>query len=85
VPVVCEQAAMFFNNEKSGLKREMATIRPITFALDAEKQGQLAEKPVSSSGRFGAEPRTWTQKNQMAMTYLSSGNPMQGITICARY
>ena len=77
-----EQAAMFFNNEKSWFKAGDGYYQAYTFALDAEKQGQLAEKTREQFGKvLELNPRNLDAKTKMAMTYLSSGNPMQGITM----
>lgn len=77
-----EQAAQFFNNEKSWVKTGDYYYQAYTFSLDAEKQGQLAEKTrVYFSRVLEANPLNLDVKTKMAMTYLSSPNPMQGITM----
>ncbi len=77
-----EQAAKFFNNEKSWFKAGDGYYQAYTFALDPEKQGQLAEKTREQFTRvLELNPRNLDAKTKMAMTYLSSGNPMQGITM----
>jgi Flp pilus assembly protein TadD len=77
-----EQAAKFFNNEESWFKAGDGYYQAYTFALDAEKQSQLAEKTREQFGKvLDLNPRNLDAKTKMAMTYLSSGNPMQGITM----
>jgi len=77
-----EQAAKFFNNEKSWFKAGDGYYQAYTFALDAEKQAQLAEKTREQFGKvLDLNPRNLDAKTKMAMTYLSSGSPMQGITM----
>jgi len=77
-----EQAALFFNNEKSWMKAGDSYYQAYTFALDAEKQNQLAEKTREHFLKaLEIDPGNLEAKTKMAMTYLSSGNPMQGITM----
>ena len=75
-----EQAAMFFNNEKSWEKAGDNYYQAYTFALDATKQNQLAEKTREHFTKvLELNPVNLEAKTKMAMTYLSSGTPMQGI------
>ncbi len=75
-----EQAAKFFNNEKSWGKAGDNYYQAYTFALDAEKQTQLAEKTREHFTKvLELNPGNLEAKTKMAMTYLSSGTPMQGI------
>ena len=77
-----EEAAKFFNNEKSWFKAGDGYYQAYTFALDTEKQGQLAEKTREQFAKvLEINPRNLDAKTKMAMTYLSSGSPMQGITM----
>ncbi len=77
-----EQAAQFFNNEKSWFKAGDGYYQAYTFALNAEKQGKLAGKTREQFAKvLELNPRNLDAKTKMAMTYLSSGNPMQGITM----
>ncbi len=77
-----EQAAQFFNSEKSWFKAGDGYYQAYTFALDAEKQGLLAEKTREQFAKvLELNPQNLDAKTKMAMTYLSSGNPMQGITM----
>jgi tetratricopeptide (TPR) repeat protein len=77
-----EEAAKFFNNEKSWVKAGDSYYQAYTFSLDTEKQSQLAEKTREYLGKaLEADPRNLEAKTKIAMTYLSSGNPMQGITM----
>ena len=75
-----EQAAMFFNNEDSWEKAGDNYYQAYTFALDAGKQTQLAEKTREHFTKvLELNPVNLEAKTKMAMTYLSSGTPMQGI------
>ena len=75
-----EQAAKFFNNEESWEKAGDNYYQAYTFALDAAKQNQLAEKTREHFGKvLELNPVNLEAKTKMAMTYLSSGTPMQGI------
>jgi tetratricopeptide (TPR) repeat protein len=75
-----EEAAKFFNNEKSWVKAGDSYYQAYTFSLDTEKQAQLAEKTREYFSKVLEEnPRNLEVKTKMAMTYLSSGTPMQGI------
>jgi len=77
-----EDAAKFFNNEESWFKAGDGYYQAYTFALDTEKQGQLAEKTREQFNKvLDLNPRNLDAKTKMAMTYLSSGNPMQGIAM----
>jgi outer membrane protein len=77
-----EKAASFFNNEKSWLKAGNQYYQAYTFALDELNQAQLAEKTRSFFTRvLEVNPKNLEAKTKMAMTYLSSPNPMQGITM----
>jgi tetratricopeptide (TPR) repeat protein len=75
-----EQAAKFFNSEKSWMKAGDSYYQAYTFALDTEKQDQLAEKTREYLLKvLEVNPRNLEAKTKVAMTYLSSGTPMQGI------
>jgi tetratricopeptide (TPR) repeat protein len=75
-----EQAAQFFNNEKSWFKAGDNYYQAYTFALEAEKQGHLAVKTQEYFNKvLEVNPRNLDAKTKMAMTYVSSPNPMQGI------
>lgn len=75
-----EQAATFFNNEKSWMNAGDQYYQAYTFALDQLKQAQLAEKTRELFTKvLESNPRNLEAKTKMAMTYLSSQAPMQGI------
>lgn len=75
-----EDAAAFFNNEKSWFKAGDSYYQAYTFALNANKQGNLAEKTREQFQKvLDLNPGNLEAKTKMAMTYLSSSNPMQGI------
>lgn len=74
------QAASFFNSKKSFVKAGNSYYEAYTFAVSTEKQGQMAEKARYFLGKvLELEPENLEAKTKIAMTYLSSGAPMQGI------
>lgn len=77
-----EEVAKFFNNENSWIKAGEMYYQAYTFALDQTKQEQLAEKTREYLGKvLAVSPQNLEAKTKIAMTYLSSGSPMQGITM----
>jgi len=77
-----EQAATFFNTTESFLKTGNSFYEAYTFSMEPAKQEQLAEKTREWLGKvLAADPKNLEVKTKMAMTYLSSKSPMQGITI----
>jgi outer membrane protein len=77
-----EQAATFFNTTESFLKAGNSYYEAYTFAMGPEKQEQMAEKTRTWLGKvLASEPKNLEVKTKMAMTYLSSKAPMQGITM----
>lgn len=75
-----EQAAKFFNNEESWMKAGDRYYQAYTFALETEKQAQLAEKTREYFLKaLEVNPGNLEAKTKVAMTYLSSDTPMQGI------
>ncbi|HET9053045.1 MAG TPA: tetratricopeptide repeat protein [Cyclobacteriaceae bacterium] len=79
--VFAEEAASFFNTEASWFKAGDSYYQAYTFALNANKQGNLGEKAREQFQRvLDINPGNLTAKTKMAMTYLSSA-PMQGVTM----
>ena len=77
-----EQAATFLNTTESFLKAGNSYYEAYTFAMGPDKQEQMAEKTRSWLGKvLATEPKNLEVKTKMAMTYLSSKAPMQGITM----
>ncbi len=77
-----EKAATFFNTRESHLKAGDRYYDAYTFALDAKKQNEMAEKTRFFYGKImEQEPENLSVKTKIAMTFLSSQNPMQGITM----
>jgi len=77
-----EQAATFFNTTESFLKAGNSYYEAYTFAMGAEKQEQMAEKTRTWLGKvLASEPENLEVKTKMAMTWLSSKAPMQGISM----
>ncbi len=74
------EAATFFNTTESFLKAGNSYYEASTFAMDAQKQKTLAEKTREWLDKvIEANPKNYEAKVKVAMTYLSSGAPMQGI------
>src|SRR5882757_662066 len=74
------EAATFFNTTESFLKAGNSYYEASTFAMDAQKQRALAEKAREWLGKvIDANPKNYEARIRVAMTYLSSGGPMQGI------
>lgn len=79
--VFAEEAATFFNNEKSWFKAGDSYYQAYTFALNANKQGNLGEQARAQFQKVLAiNPKNLDAKTKMAMTYLSSA-PMQGVAM----
>jgi len=77
-----EKAATFFNTTESYLKAGTSYYEAYSFAMEPVKQEQLAEKTREWLGKvLEANPKNLEVKTKMAMTYLSSKAPMQGITM----
>ena len=75
-----EEAAKFFNNEESWAEAGNNYYQAYTFALDDAKRNQIAEKTRESFTKvLELNPANLEAKTNMAMSYLSSSNPMQGI------
>lgn len=75
-----EEAATFFNTKEAFLKAGTNYYEAFTFAMDPAKQNALAEKTRSFFTKvLEVEPKNLEVKTKMAMTYVSSSSPMQGI------
>lgn len=75
-----EEAASFFNTVDSWRKTGDNYYQAYTFALDANKQQALASKAQEFYNKvLSVKANDLEVKNNLAMTYLSSNNPMQGI------
>jgi len=75
-----EEAASFFNTQESFLKAGNNYYEAYTFAMDAEKRDHLAKKTRDFLGKvLEKDPKNHEVKAKIAMTYLSSPSPMQGI------
>lgn len=74
-----EQAASFFNTEESWFKAGDSYYQAYTFALNANKTGNLAEKTRDQFQKvLEINPKNVEAKIKTAMTYLSSA-PMKGV------
>lgn len=79
--VFAEEAATFFNTEGSWFKAGDNYYQAYTFALNANKQGNLGEKAREQFQRvLDINPKNLEAKTKMAMTYLSTA-PMQGVSM----
>ncbi len=77
-----EQAATFFNTTESFLKAGNSYYEAYTFAMGPEKQELMAEKSRTWLGKvLETDPKNLEIKSKMAMTYMSSKAPMQGISM----
>ena len=77
-----ERASEFFNSTESWLKAADNYYQAYTLAVNQERQRSLAGKAQEFYGKvLERDPRNLDAKTRMAMTYLSSSNPMQGITM----
>lgn len=77
-----EKAALAFDTPESWLKSGDYYYQAFTFALDATKQVDLAGKVQEFYGKvLKNDPGNLDVKTRLAMTYISSSNPMQGITM----
>jgi outer membrane protein len=77
-----EEASKFFNTRESWIKTGDSYYQAYTFAVDPAKQGQMAAKAQEFYGKVLQEnPKDLEVKTKLAMTYLSSPSPMQGITL----
>ena len=77
-----EEASKFFNNVDSWIKTGDNYYQAYTLALDAGKQQALALKAQEYYGKvLKRNPDALNVKTNLAMTYLTTANPMQGITL----
>jgi outer membrane protein len=77
-----EKAAAFFNNTESWTKTGDNYYQAYTLALDQTRQKTWAGKAQEFYGKvLQNQPDNLEVKTKMAMTYLTSSSPMQGITM----
>ncbi|MEO5600812.1 MAG: tetratricopeptide repeat protein [Cyclobacteriaceae bacterium] len=77
-----EKASEFFNNTESWIETADNYYQAYTLALDQNKQKRWAVKAQEFYGKvLKTEPDNLEVKTKMAMTYLASSSPMQGITM----
>jgi outer membrane protein len=77
-----EEASKFFNTVGSWIKAGDYYYQGYTFAIDQAKQKLLVEKARSFYEKvMDSNPHNLDIKTKLAMTYVSSANPMQGITM----
>lgn len=76
------QAASFLNTTESFRSAGNSYYEAYTFAVNADKQQLMAEKTREYLGKvLQAKPGDLEAKIKVAMTYLSTDNPMQGISM----
>jgi outer membrane protein len=77
-----EEAATFFNTTDSWTKAGNNYYQAYTLAIDGSKQQAYAAKAQEWYGRvLKKDPDNLQVKNNLAMTYITTANPMQGIRI----
>ncbi len=77
-----EEAAKFFNTTESWIKAGEQYYQAYTLALDQTAQNRYAEKTREYFNKvLAANPDNLDVKTKIAMTYLSSESPMQGIVM----
>ncbi|PRY89675.1 tetratricopeptide repeat protein [Mongoliibacter ruber] len=77
-----EQAALKLDNAELWEKTGTAYYEAYTFALNEQKIAYLADKTRSYLNKvLDKDPTRLDLKTKVAMTYVSSNNPMQGITM----
>jgi len=75
-----EEAATFFNTKESFLKAGNDYYEAFTFSVDVGKQGTFAEKArIFFTRVLKSDPGNLDVKTKLAMTYVGSSTPMQGI------
>jgi outer membrane protein len=75
-----EDAAKFFNRSEAWAKAGDDYYQAYTLALDQNKQSAFAKKAQEMYTKvLNVDPQNLEVKTKMAMTYVSSSNPMQGI------
>jgi tetratricopeptide (TPR) repeat protein len=77
-----EQASAYYNHTESWIKTADNYYQAYTLALNEENQRKMAAKAQEYYGKvLERDPGNVEVKTRMAMTYLTSPNPMQGITM----
>ena len=77
-----ERASEFFKTTESWMKTADNYYQAYTLAVNQDKQRSLGSKAQEFYGKvLDREPENLDAKTKMAMTYLTSSNPMQGITM----
>lgn len=77
-----EEASKFFNTTESWTKAGDNYYEAYTYATDPGKQKLMARKTQELYKKvLDEDPKALTVKSKLAMTYISSENPMQGIVL----
>jgi tetratricopeptide (TPR) repeat protein len=77
-----EEASKFFNTTESWIKAGENYYQAYTLALNQNRQKMMAGKAQEFYGKvLDQNPNNLEIKTKMAMTYLTSSSPMQGITM----
>lgn len=77
-----EEAATFLDNNKGWINAGDRYYQAFTFAIDADKQALMAKKAQDFYQKVLAnDAGNLSVKTKLAMTYMSSSAPMQGISL----
>lgn len=77
-----EQANLFFETTESRLKTGESYYKAFTFAMDITERNKLAEKArLFFQQILDENPSDLDVKTKMALTYIGTSTPMQGITM----
>ena len=77
-----EQANSFFETTESNLKAGEAFFQAFSFALENTKRNEMATKArIYFQKILDQNPGNLDVKTKMALTYIGTTNPMQGITM----
>ena len=77
-----EQANAFFETTESILKTGEAYFKAFSFALDNTKRNEMAEKARTYFRKvLDDDPHNLDVKTKMALTYIGTSTPMQGIAL----
>ena len=77
-----EETSRFFNKVDKWIQAGDDYYQAYTLAIDQTRQRAYAAKAQEFYGRvLKAEPDNFSVKTRLAMTYISSANPMQGISM----
>ena len=77
-----DKSAAFFNTMESWIKAGDNFYQAFTFEMDQIRQNELAEKAQMYFMKvLNSDPSNLNVKTKLAMTFMSSANPMRGVTL----